>query len=208
MEKLSSTKLVPGTRKAAAAASRYLSDVLLCVRPPRGARKSCLHVPRTRRLSQIQGFQQEDSGSPRHPGMSHLLCVLCQKVRAHWPREELTAQAGFSVSPPLSSQGSGPAEFTHYRNLLASPTASPASVSPREAWGWDCLLCNVSSVFIAQSCLTPCDPMDCSPPGSSVHESLQARILEWVAISSSREGSSQPRDQTQVSCMVGRFFTV
>ena len=44
-------------------------------------------------------------------------------------------------------------------------------------------------------------------PGSSVHEILQARILEWVAILFSR-GSSQPRDQTQVSRMVGRFFTV
>ena len=48
--------------------------------------------------------------------------------------------------------------------------------------------------------------MDCSPPGSSVHGILQARILEWVAISSSRE-SSQPRDRTQVSCIAGRFFT-
>ena len=45
-----------------------------------------------------------------------------------------------------------------------------------------------------QSCLTLCDPMDWSPPGSSVHGMLQARILEWVAISSSR-GSSQPRDR-------------
>ena len=48
--------------------------------------------------------------------------------------------------------------------------------------------------------------MDCSPPGSSVHGILQARILEWVAISFSRE-SSQPRNQTQVSCIAGRFFT-
>ena len=46
--------------------------------------------------------------------------------------------------------------------------------------------------------LTLCDPMDCSPPGVSVHGILQARILEWVAMPSSR-GSSQPRDQTQVS---------
>ena len=44
----------------------------------------------------------------------------------------------------------------------------------------------------AQSCLTPCDPVDCSLPGSSVHGILQARILEWVTISFSR-GSSQPR---------------
>ena len=52
-----------------------------------------------------------------------------------------------------------------------------------------------------------CDPMDCSPPGSSVHVILQARILEWVAIPCLRE-SSPPRDQTQVSCIAGRFFTV
>ena len=60
-------------------------------------------------------------------------------------------------------------------------------------------------VLFAQSCPTLCDPMDCSLPGSSVHGILQARILEWVAISFSR-GSSQPRDQTRVSCIAGRFF--
>ena len=46
--------------------------------------------------------------------------------------------------------------------------------------------------------LTLCNPMDCSPPGSSVHGILQARILKWVAIPFSR-GSSQPRDQTCIS---------
>ena len=51
---------------------------------------------------------------------------------------------------------------------------------------------------LLQSCPTLCDPMDCSPPGSSVHEIVQARILEWVAIPSSR-GSSQSRDQIHVS---------
>ena len=51
----------------------------------------------------------------------------------------------------------------------------------------------------AQSCPTPCDPMDCSLPGSSVHGILQARILEWVATSYSR-GSFWPRDRTRVSC--------
>ena len=49
-----------------------------------------------------------------------------------------------------------------------------------------------------QSCVTLCDSKDCSPPGSSVHEILQARILEWVAISFSR-GFSQHRDQTHIS---------
>ena len=51
---------------------------------------------------------------------------------------------------------------------------------------------------LLQSCLTLCDAMDCSLPGSSVHGILQARILEWVSMPSSR-GSSWPRDQTQIS---------
>ena len=50
--------------------------------------------------------------------------------------------------------------------------------------------------LVAQSCLTPCDPTDCIAPGSSVHGILQARILEWVAISFSRR-SSQPRNRTR-----------
>ena len=49
--------------------------------------------------------------------------------------------------------------------------------------------------------------MDCSPPNSSVHWILQARILEWLTIPFSR-GSSWPRDRTQVSCTAGRFFTI
>ena len=65
----------------------------------------------------------------------------------------------------------------------------------------------VSSSEVTQSCPTLCDPMDCSLPGSSVHGIFQARVLEWVVISFSR-GSSQPRDQTQVSCTAGRRFTV
>ena len=61
--------------------------------------------------------------------------------------------------------------------------------------------------LVTQSCLTLCDPMDCSPPGSSVHGILQARILEWFAMPSSR-GSSQPRDRTQVSHIADGFFAV
>ena len=57
-----------------------------------------------------------------------------------------------------------------------------------------------------KSCLTLCDPMDCSPPGSSVHGILQAGILEWVAIPLSWV-SSRPRDRTHVSYLAGRFFT-
>ena len=57
-----------------------------------------------------------------------------------------------------------------------------------------------SEALVAQSCPTPCDPMDCSPPGFSVHGVFQARILEWVAVYFSG-GSSLPRDQTHVSCL-------
>ena len=59
---------------------------------------------------------------------------------------------------------------------------------------------------VAQSHPTICDHMNCSTPSSSVHGISQARILEWVAIFFSR-GSSQPRDQTQVSLIAGGFFT-
>ena len=70
--------------------------------------------------------------------------------------------------------------------------------------GWllsKCVLC-----LVAQSCLTLCHPMDCSQAPLSMGI-LQARILEWVAMPSSR-GSSQPRDQTHVSCIAGRFFAI
>ena len=72
-----------------------------------------------------------------------------------------------------------------------------------------------SSVFIlipkkwsevTQSCPTICNPMDCKLQGSSLHGILQARILEWVAISFSR-GSSLPRDRTHISFSAGGFFT-
>ena len=62
-------------------------------------------------------------------------------------------------------------------------------------------------VLFAQSCLTLCDPMDCGLPGSSVHGILLARTLEWAAIPFSK-GSSQSRDETRVSCIAGRFFTI
>ena len=58
----------------------------------------------------------------------------------------------------------------------------------------------------AQSWLTLCNPVDCSPPDYSIRGLLQARIPEWVAISFSR-GSSRPRDRTCVSCIAGRFLS-
>ena len=59
---------------------------------------------------------------------------------------------------------------------------------------------------VAQLCLTFCNPMDCSPPDSSVHGIFQTRILGWVSISFSR-GSSQPRVRTWVCCAAGRLLS-
>ena len=64
-----------------------------------------------------------------------------------------------------------------------------------------------AKVLVPQSCLTLGDPMVCSLPGSSVPGTLQARVVDWVAMPSSR-GSSQPREGTQVSCIAGGFFTI
>ena len=60
---------------------------------------------------------------------------------------------------------------------------------------------------VAQSCLTLCNPMGCSLPGSSVHGIFQTRMLEWIAIFFAR-GSSRPRNRTQVSRIAGRCFTI
>ena len=62
-------------------------------------------------------------------------------------------------------------------------------------------------VLVTLPCPTLCDPMNCGLSGSSVYEILEVRLLEWVAISFFRE-SSRPGNQTWVSCIAGRFFTI
>ena len=107
-----------------------------------------------------------------------------------------------SVAISFSRGSSQPRDWTRVSHTVAD--ALPTEPPGKSMRGHNSLKVKV---LVAQWCLTFCDPMDCSPPGSSVHGSLQARILEWVAISFSR-GSSQPRDQTEVSCIAGRFFTI
>ena len=89
----------------------------------------------------------------------------------------------------------------HASHLL--PFTFPTSA--HSSWHLTSILDRITQilwVLVTQSCWTLCDPMDCSPPGSSVCGILQARILEWVAIPFSK-GSSWPRDWTRVSC-IGR----
>ena len=110
-----------------------------------------------------------------------------------------------------------------HQNRLKKRRLVPNPVFPLIGQGCD-LIINVSKTFPGdsgatggvcmhakslQSCLTLCDPMDCSPPNSSVCRILQARILEWVAMLSSRD-ASWPRDRTCLSCdpwIAGGFFT-
>ena len=71
----------------------------------------------------------------------------------------------------------------------------------------DSIVCLHGWSLVTQPCLILWDPIYCSPPGSSVHGILQARITKWVAISFSRE-SFWHRAQTWVFCTAGRFFTI
>ena len=88
--------------------------------------------------------------------------------------------------------------FLHASSTISSHLSTPAPQDAQVVLKWS---------EVCQSCPALCGPMDCSLPGSAVHGIFQARILEWAAISFSR-GSSQPRDRTQVFCIVDRRFTI
>ena len=90
------------------------------------------------------------------------------------------------------------AEQSSPREKPSPPT--PARGSYRGQREEACVLSHCSRVQLIH------DPMDGSPPGSSVHGTFLERILEWVAMPSSR-GSSRPRDWTHISCITGRFLT-
>ena len=99
---------------------------------------------------------------------------------------------------------------SYLQALLRSLFFDP--LSPQHPSCWDSelwrLITNLLKellMLVTQLCPALCHPMDCSPPGSCVHGILQARMLEWVAISFSR-GSSWPRGWTQVSRIAGRLY--
>ena len=111
--------------------------------------------------------------------------------------------SGLPCPPPryLPNQGIEPV-IPYVSCLLHWHVGSLPLAPPEKPNANNLLGCCLS---VTQSCLTLCNPMDCSSPDSSVREIFQARILEWVAISFSR-ASFQPRDQTRAST-AGRFLT-
>ena len=100
-----------------------------------------------------------------------------------------------------------PSSPAHPPNKFPSHTDPLSHYIPSKQISLTHILYPLCVCLVPQSCLTLCNPMERSLPGSSVHGILQARIVEWVTISFCR-ASSQPRDQTQVSCIAGWFFTV
>ena len=97
----------------------------------------------------------------------------------------------------------GRTEVTSYRKPLPFSHTPPDPPIPTIFWASK----NHWVSEWSRSVVSNCDPMDCSLQGSSVHGIFQAKVLEWVAISFSR-GSSRPRDQTQVSHIAGKRFTI
>ena len=87
----------------------------------------------------------------------------------------------------------------NFQIMYLPSTWLPSQIIGHSQWKWKCWSLSHVQFFAT--------PWSVAPPGSSVHGILQARILEWVAITFSR-GSSQPRDKTQVSCLAGSFFTI
>ena len=122
-----------------------------------------------------------------------------------WGPAELGSDLAVAAAKVVSKQwicNAGEVDYVSITMLSRSETKTQVSKT---------LVCNKSMACgeskVVQSCPTLCDPMDSSLPRSSIHGIFQATVLEWVAISFSRR-SSQPRDRTQVSRVVGRHFTI
>ena len=111
-------------------------------------------------------------------------------------RSAVALESHRSANPTVNCTCEGSRSHVPYENLKPDDLR----------WGWDGDASTVKWSEVAQSCLTLCNPMDCSLPGSSLHGILQARILQWVAISF--RGSSWLRDRTWVSCSAGRRFNL
>ena len=147
----------------------------------------------------------------------HLFLSSSRKI--HQPSPRRTATLPLLPPSPALQEGTGVTLPTWHikTHSRERQTPEPEDVPHQETivtYGghgiWNSCLAKTSSLrnlyVSAQSCRILCNPISCGPPGSPVHGILQARILEWVAISSSR-GSSQPRDQTHIACIGRRILS-
>ena len=132
----------------------------------------------------------------RHEGDIFLCTRLCQP----FSRVRKWVQPGpeeFPWTPDYASERER--MWAHLDSRILAVSMGQACIDDTLHLHW--FLC----VVVAQWCPTLCDPMNCSLSGFSIHGIFQARILKWVAVSFSR-GSSQPRDWTLVSCIVGKLY--
>ena len=149
------------------------------------------------------------------PGLCLLLLEPFVKACPIWPKSHVAFRAGQRVHSggrmgewKSHTLRFGEEEVEDETRMLCLPLMSPIMLGVKaKVLTRPCSLPVLLLCLVAQSCPTLCDPTDCSPPGSSVRGILQARILEWVAMPSSR-ASFQPRNQTQVSHFAGGFFTI
>ena len=158
--------------------------------PVRG--RDSMRAARSCALSALEAWKPEGQGK-RYRESLHP--ALERRVQGQHPNSLLPALTTPRPLLPIAAWAGAPPVLRNSRPLPHHTTVSNAP----------CHRCSkTSEVKVTQSCPTLCNPTDYSPPGSSVHGILQARILEWRAIPFSR-GSSPHRDQTQVSCITGRF---
>ena len=166
-------------------------------------------------LSLLQGIFPTQGWKP---GLPHCRQILYQLSHEESPRILECVAYPFSSRSSLPRNGTGvsciaggfftnwtireaPVGLSYYKNGVVIHWDREASRYRFYSVRSGCMC-----VLVAQLCPSLCDPTNCSLPGFSVHEILQARILEWIAIPFSRE-SFLPRDWTLVSCIIGRFFT-
>ena len=135
--------------------------------------------------------------------INHSFCLIISICCIHWrnPTSSWMVREHGMVVPKVQSPGTPvQVECASGREQTEYPAQRSLQINSdlicHLLWSYPSV--SISVFLVTQSCLTLCDSMDCSLPGSSIHGIFQARILGWVAMPSSR-GSSQPRDRTQLS---------
>ena len=157
------------------------------------------HLPlKTNRTYDQENYRTAENRNPVLKGLMHRFTDHPNQCKSIRLRSVQTINEGDPhINFEVSAGGAGTWLWWPGRTALLSPTGH-LLIRPFLRDEERELIQLRACVLVTHSCSTLCDPVDCSPPGSSVHGILQARIPEWVAMPSSR-GSSQPRDWTYVS---------